>query len=377
MIDSEFTCEVVKIIALDPIPGADKVEVAKFVFADGNIPDYQCVVGKGQFTIGATAIYISDDSLVPVSRAEFEFLKDRLDYKGTPYYRIRAAKIRGVVSTGMLLSVDSSKYPRGLSLGTEMQNVLGVTKYESPAEKAAVERFVPEGKGLLFKFRKWLNKKLYKPVNVPTYSVVSLRKVPTYFEKDEPVYFTEKIHGSNIRFGKVNGKIYIGSHHVEKSDSRGWLLRKLFPGKKNKPGFYGTDVWSAWFYRKFPTSNHWDQLPNNVVFYGELYGPGIQPNYDYGLQYTDVKVFDAYDVKAKRWLSHLETNLLLPGSINLVDIGRPLQFNVELLRAEAEANSTVGAPGRTNNIREGIVVRSVDWNKAGKHVSSRYLTSKH
>ena len=52
MIDSKFTCEVVKIIALDPIPGADRVAIAKFVFADGNIPDYQCVVGKGDFSIG-------------------------------------------------------------------------------------------------------------------------------------------------------------------------------------------------------------------------------------------------------------------------------------------------------------------------------------
>jgi tRNA-binding EMAP/Myf-like protein len=374
MNNTEFSCEVVRVTQVDKHPNADRLEVVLFEFADGTTPLYKCVSGKGDFHVGDTAVYISDDSIVPLT-GPFEFLKTRLDCKvGSTRYRICAAKLRGVLSTGMLLPNTT-----GAKVGTDMSKELSVSKYESPAETREREYQVALNKkrGPFKRFLAYLVKKVYNPTNVPDYSVVSLRKAPNYFAEGEPVVYTEKIHGSNIRFGKIGGRTYIGSHHTEKSDSRPGLLRWLFP-RGNKSHWYKEDVWTEWFNRTFSNKGRLDQLPNNIIFYGELFGPGIQPNYDYGLQQTAVKVFNAWDIKAKKWLSRADMVCLLPHFVdNVSTVGSTVKnYFSEHLMLLVEQDSTVGAPGRTNMIREGIVVHSLDGNKAGKLVSERYLGSK-
>jgi hypothetical protein len=78
-----------------------------------------------------------------------------------------------------------------------------------------------------------------------------------------------------------------GSHNVEKgSDSQ---------------GFYSTDVWrevadkdaikqKLWAHvTEFYTPEH---IGSGLVLYGEVYGPGIQKNYDYGLKELEFAGFD-------------------------------------------------------------------------------------
>ena len=375
MIDSEFSCEVVRVTQVDKHPNADRLEVAHFAFVDGTVPNYQCVVGKGDYVAGDAAIYISDDSIVPLVPGPFEFLKTRIDCKpGATSYRIRAAKLRGEISTGMLIPNTE-----GAPLGTEMSLSLNVSKYESPAERKEREHALYSGPkpGRFQRLMAWLVSKIYTPVKVPDYSVVSLRKAPNYFSDGEEVVYTEKIHGSNIRFGKIRSRVFIGSHHCEKTDSRTGLLRWLFPrGDKNH--WHREDVWTEWFNRVFSTPARLSELPNNVIFYGELFGPGIQPNFDYGHSQTTVKVFNAWDVKGKKWFSRGDMEMLLPGVCDYVfPISKsPALFDKNLLSSMTEMNSEVGAPGRSNVVREGVVVHSLDGMKAGKLVSDRYLTAK-
>jgi len=374
MIDSEFSCEVVRVTQVDKHPNADRLEVAHFAFADGTVPNYQCVIGKGDYSVGDTAVYISDDSIVPLT-GPFAFLATRLDCKaGATSYRIRAAKLRGTISTGMLIPNTTNA-----AVGTDMSAALNVSKYESPAERKEREHALYSGPkpGIFQKALAWIVSKIYHPVHVPDYSVVSLRKAPNYFSEGEEVVYTEKIHGSNIRFGKIRGRVFIGSHHCEKTDSRAGILRWLFPrGGKNH--WYKEDVWTEWFNRVFSTKSRLDELPNNVIFYGEIYGPGIQPEFDYGLGQTTVKVFNAWDVKRKCWLTRGDMAMLLPGIVDYVlPIKQsPTTFSHELLSSMVECDSEIGAPGRKNMIREGVVVHSLDGNKAGKLVSDRYLTTK-
>jgi hypothetical protein len=80
-----------------------------------------------------------------------------------------------------------------------------------------------------------------------------------------------------------------GSHNVEKgSDSQ---------------GFYDTDVWmkvadkfelkeKLWNLFKVAKSTGAYQVDNGIVIYGEIFGPGIQKNYDYGLEEIEFEVFD-------------------------------------------------------------------------------------
>ena len=78
------------------------------------------------------------------------------------------------------------------------------------------------------------------------------------------------------------------------------FIRNLFK-RKNKTHFYPTDVWSEinekykikeklW---ELVKSNKPEDIGSGVVLYGEIYGAGIQKNYDYGL--TDIQ-FAGFDV---------------------------------------------------------------------------------
>lgn len=400
--DTEATCEVVRVKEILNHGNADRLSVVKFEFEDGTVPDYQVITGKGDFKEGDLAIYISDDMLVPVQTAIretypagttpppvryqnnpfFGFLQNRKDYKyenRDGYYRIRAAKLRGEISTGLLIPLSTDTYsmlPRLVPLGKDVAEQLGVVKYESPADKAAAEHALYAGppKGRIDRLKRWLVKKLFKLSVPPEYGVTALRKVPHYFKPGEQVLYTEKVHGANMRFGKIRGKVYIGSHRSEKSDRRNWLVRGLFRDKRG-PGWYGKDLWSEWFYRTFNTKARLNELPNNIIFYGELYGPGIQKNFDYGLTETAVFVYDAYDMKAKRWLSYAELWNEVPSFITVVKTHLVEDFTWADLLEAVERDSEMGAPGRKNTIKEGIVVRSTDWERAGKYVSKRYLES--
>ncbi len=75
-----------KIIALEPIEGADAIERA-------TVLGWQLVVKKGEFNVGDLAVYCEIDSLMP-ERPEFEFLKARK-------MRIRTVRLRGQISQGI------------------------------------------------------------------------------------------------------------------------------------------------------------------------------------------------------------------------------------------------------------------------------------
>jgi tRNA-binding EMAP/Myf-like protein len=382
--NTESTCEVVKVVSIEKHPNADRLEIAKFAFKDGTVPDYQVVVGRGDFSTDDLAVYISDDMLVPVAHPAFEFLKDKA--KGG-YHRVRACRLRGQMSTGFLIKLQTERY--GLidcKLGKDVAEYLGVLKYVSPLEQSAhaSSANTPQKKlGLISRIVYSVIRKLYTPVKVPEYSVLSLRKVPDLFKDCEAVILTEKIHGSQIRFGRVNGHVYIGSHHTEKSDSRNWLVRFLTGARRKGPGYYGTDVWSSWFKRVFNSKDRLSELPNNVIFYGELFGPGIQP-WTYGLTETQVMVFDAYDVKNNQWLNWMDIGGALPHFIDMVPVvswgwefdRADLKELVENTTTAVKNHFTTDPKHKCNDI-EGVVARSDDWKRAGKLVSDKYLESVH
>lgn len=78
-----------------------------------------------------------------------------------------------------------------------------------------------------------------------------------------------------------------GSHNVEKgSDSQ---------------GFYSTDVWMDIAIKYDIKNKLWNYIKSNfepndfglgIVVYGEIFGEGIQKNYDYGLKEHKLQLFD-------------------------------------------------------------------------------------
>jgi hypothetical protein len=120
------------------------------------------------------------------------------------------------------------------------------------------------------------------------------------FTEDDAVEITCKIHGTNARYGIIKKtklslwdrfkkliriadkwidyEFIYGSHNVEKgSDTQ---------------GFYDTDVWRTIADDNKIKKNLWEYVdtrytPKDIgtgfIIYGEIYGKGIQKNYEYGL----------------------------------------------------------------------------------------------
>ena len=114
-----------EIIRIEPIEGADRIELAYVL-------GWQCVVNKGQFKPDK-AVYFEIDSFLPI-RDEFEFMRAS-SYRKTDImgegFRLKTMKFRGQISQGLLLPI--SQFPEikeNVQLGDDVTELLGVRKWE-------------------------------------------------------------------------------------------------------------------------------------------------------------------------------------------------------------------------------------------------------
>src|ERR1035437_6668799 len=152
----------------------------------------------GDFVEGDLVAYVPVESLVPLDRPQFSFLKNPKRPSRT-HERIKAKKLRSVFSMGMLV-----KPPEGAKAGDDIAPLLGITKYEEPEEdvvfaKTPAEPLVgwplPRAKTVWW-FRKLFGIKGNKPKSVlPVYDLEPLRRHQKALALGEPVVLTEKIHG--------------------------------------------------------------------------------------------------------------------------------------------------------------------------------------
>lgn len=357
-LDSEYTCEVVRITRIDPHPNADKLELAHFAMRNGDETGYEVVVGKGEFHPRDLATYLSVDCIVPLDRRQFAFLKTRQDAQTKTHFRLRAARLRGVYSQGLLVPVTGTP-----AVGTSMSKELGVDYHRAPE---AGQPTVP-------------GQKKVKSQPAPVYGVTSLKKMPHVFPEGTMVHVTEKVHGANFRFGWVPRKrfgirlgyrFFVGSHQVEKGDG--------------SAGFYGSDLWSEYAQHNelaAKTKEH-----RGLVFYGELFGrtPSGQPIQDltYGRSEPDMVVFDVLRLSGHQWLP-LEERMPLIRSLGLETppvLGIGL-FNEDWIAHLAEGQTEVpDAP--KGHMREGVVVENItdpslpSSQRKAKYVGQGYLLRK-
>ncbi len=113
-----------KVLSLAPIPGADKIVLARIL-------GWDVVVKKDEFSVGDLCVYIPIDTQVDVSRECFKFLASSKN--PSKIVKIQTTKLRGVWSQGLALpisclgeDIDSSV----LVESTDVTDKLGVTKYE-------------------------------------------------------------------------------------------------------------------------------------------------------------------------------------------------------------------------------------------------------
>lgn len=352
--DTEFTAEVVMITQILPHPNADKLEIARFALKASGETTYEVVVQKAKKHYpGQYVGYFSVDCILPTSHPDFAFLKERLDGAGKELFRLKAARLRKVFSQGLIIEL-----PPGMAIGEnygwQIAELYGVTYHRDP--EPTQPGTAPQKP---------------KAQPAPVYGVDSLKKLPNLFGENEAVYVTEKIHGTNFRFGWVRRKVlgiplgwrfFVGSHRTERT-----------PGRSS---WYGKDLYSLAAERmglKALTRGH-----KGKVFYGELYGhtydgKSIQPGWTYGVpveQGPQLVIFDVRDQSEGCWLSPFDR-------FDLVDnLGLK---NAPVLHACLPADGVKHWEGKKSTldnetIMEGVVAENIGGlRRKAKYVHQAYL----
>jgi RNA ligase (TIGR02306 family) len=283
MENQNSVCYVAKINEVRAIEGADNIEL---VIAGG----WNAITKKGEFREGSLTVIATTDAVIPEALSEKMGVANYLR-KGT---RVRTVKLRGVYSECLIIPVT---YIRAKSIveGKDLMEELGITKYEPPVKQIQL------ASGRKIKWRDNQNFHIY-------YKFPNLKNVAGLFTEEDEVQITRKLHGTNARYGIVkkskltlwdrvrkflriadewvNYEYIYGSHNCEKgSDSQ---------------GFYSTDVWRTTAEEYGIKEKLWraikrksvEEIGSGFVLYGEIYGAGIQKNYEYGLKDTRFAAFD-------------------------------------------------------------------------------------
>ena len=283
MENNNSVCYVARIGEIIPIPGADNIEIA---LAGG----WQAITKKGEYKVDDLVAIATTDAVIPQGLSDAMNVTNYLR-KGQ---RVRTVKLRGVYSECLVIA--NQFLPVGYNPeGKDLMDSLSIFKYEPPAVQVQL------ASGRKIRYHQNPNFHVY-------YKFPNMKNVTGMFIDTDLVQITRKLHGTNARYGivkktklslwdKIKKFLWLadtwvdyefvyGSHNVEKgSDSQ---------------GFYDTDVWRTvadkydiknklWAFVK----NHKpSEIGSGVVVYGEVYGPGIQKNYDYGLKELEFAGFD-------------------------------------------------------------------------------------
>jgi RNA ligase (TIGR02306 family) len=264
------------------------------------------------------------------------------------------------------------KYPT-LTEGEDLMELLGIVKYEPPVKM--VEMSVG---GRKFKYHQNPNFHVY-------YKFPNMKNVPDLFTEVDQVVITRKLHGTNARYGIVRKKKLSLLDRVKKFFGNKWVEFEWVYGSHNvekgsdSQGFYSTDVWRTigdeykikeklWEYVKgYFIPQH---LGSGIVIYGEIYGHGIQKNYEYGLQ--DMK-FAGFDVEIDGTYQPFSNERVIFETLGLPTV--EVLYYGNWSKEDQDKHVFNNFIEGTKVPHEGVVVKSVtgDRHKVGKVINPDYL----
>jgi RNA ligase (TIGR02306 family) len=367
MENNNSICYVAKIDEIKAIEGADNIE-------QGIIGGWNCIIKKGEYKVGDLVVVATTDAIIPQELSDAMNVTNYLRKGG----RVRTVKLRGVYSECLIIpfkyvpsSRDIDYYP---TEGEDMMGEMGIFKYEPPAVQVQLSS------GKKIRYHQNPNFGVY-------YKFPNIKNVKGIFTEEDTVQITRKLHGTNARYGIVKKRklslwdrikkfflndpwieyeyVY-GSHNVEKgSDSQ---------------GFYNTDVWRTIAEKYYIKELLWDyvrrvgtheNIGSGIILYGEIYGPGIQKNYDYKLNEMQFAGFDL--VIDGEYQSTIYTQFFFKDVVKLphVDV---LYFGAWNQAAQDALTFNNFIEG-TKIPHEGIVIKHVsgDRQKVAKVINPDYL----
>lgn len=285
MENQNSVCFVAKINEIKAIEGADNIEL---VIAGG----WNAITKKGEFQVDDLTVIATTDAVIPEKLSEEMGVTSYLRKGG----RVRTVKLRGVYSECLIIPLKYIPFMENYYDGKDMMNVMDVYKYEPPVKQIQL------ASGRKIKWRDNQNFHIY-------YKFPNLKNVDGMFTKEDTVQITRKIHGTNARYGIVKKSKLSFWDKVKKffRIANEWIDYEYIYGSHNcekgsdSQGFYSTDVWRTIAEKYDIKAKLWQEakrqgsdLGEGLILYGEIYGAGIQKNYEYGL--TDIE-FVAFDIK--------------------------------------------------------------------------------
>jgi len=365
MENNNSVCYVGIIGEVKPIEGADNIEQ---VLVGG----WNAITKKGEYQVGDKVVVATTDAVIPQELSDLMGVTGYLR-KGQ---RVRTVKLRGVYSECLIMSKNTipalRKYPT-LTEGEDLMGLLGIVKYEPPVKM--VEMNVG---GRKVKYHQNPNFHVY-------HKFPNLKNVPEMFNEEDVVTITRKLHGTNARYGIVKKKRLSLLDRVRKFFGNKWVEFEYVYGSHNvekgsdSQGFYSTDVWRTiadeykikeklWEYvKEYYTPQY---LGSGIVIYGEIYGHGIQKNYEYGLQ--DIK-FAGFDVEVDgTYQSYFNERTIL----DILDLPTvELLYRGNWSKEEQDKHVFNNFIEGTKVPHEGVVVKSVtgERQKVGKVINPDYL----
>lgn len=372
--DSTFKVPYTTIKEIKQHPGADRLEIAM-------VYGFQVVVQKDKYKAGDKIIYCPIDSILPQDLEDVLF---PVDVKIKLHnHRVRQIRIRGLASQGMIIDPGifhfrGIKLKPALKLEEDLSEILGITKYEPPA----IGPSQTTGKG------HERNKKQDNPHFRKFNGIGNIKWFPDLFTEQDEVVIQEKIHGSHIRFGKapyaattIYKKIkkwlrlapqwenVYGSNNVEISN------------KLTYSGYYGDDIYGS-LLKKYDV---FSKVKPGEFVHAELYGDGVQKNYQYGCKQGEHKLI-IFDVRVlledgkHKWLNPEEVEIYAKErGFDMVPVLYRGKYNKELAY-ELTGGESVLAPSQ--KVREGIVIKdrfnydNEQSKKCVKWINETYLDDK-
>jgi RNA ligase (TIGR02306 family) len=327
-----------KIAAIEPIEGADAIEVA---VVDG----WKVVVKKGEYAVDSLAVYIEIDSWVSNDIAPFLSKgKEPREYEGVKGERLRTVKLRGQISQGLLLPVAVVEGPvpnphERVQEGDDVTEKLGIIKWERPmnAQLAGMAR------GNF-------------PAAVPKTDQERIQNLTRSFEQmqQDTWSITEKLDGSSCTF-------YLDDEDVFHVCSRNLDLKE-------------DEANSFWkVARKFDIEGIMRRnFMKGMAIQGEMIGEGIQGN-QYKVQ-LDFRVYDMYNVHTGQYLLPVQLKAACEKlglkHVPILDENASIkEHTIQSLLQYAEGKSLLNGSNREGVVFKSNTVHDRSW----KAISNSWL----
>ena len=283
---------------IEPIPERDRIVLA-------TVENYKVIVKKDEFQVGDKCIYVYYDAALPI-KPEFEFLRKNSYSKKYDVFRIRAMKMAGVISEGLVLPLTVlPEDKRNLKVGTVLDDILEIKSWEDLTSNEVFCNTQESNKKKtlfqkLMKF-KWFrrifgnryerNRRLAFEYPCPKSDEENIEKAWDGVQgSTETFYLTAKAEGSASTYVIRKNKLLCFSHNFF-NDSGCWgKVAKIYDMKNTLKKIN----------KHFKTS---------VAIQGEICGPGIQKNI-YELPDYKFYLYGAYDTKTGRRMNIDELNTI-------------------------------------------------------------------